>query len=650
MKKNVLKNKLTLMVIMFFAMVAVLVACGSDEPSTDAPGGNDVAETQANDDNGVADETTPSDDEVAADPIADPFEAIINVMEQHGLQLEVENNDAILEGGHLRFALGSTAELTGLFETVFTRFTTESDLRRFTHELLLFEGLDFNPSNTNSLASAYADRESRTITITKNVESYWADGVPLTLDDLLFAYEVINHPDYTGPRRDANMRNVVGTQAFHDGDADYISGLTLSEDGMELVIEFYEITPFTIAGGFWALPMPRHHWEGIAVADMEDHPNARHNVLGNGPFKIESTVPGESFLFVRNPYFWRGEANLDSVEFVVVDPMLAPEAMRAGMFDVINFPQSQFTEANRGMDNIQFLSNPWNNNTSFWLNFRMGDWDEEEGVVVPWDEPRLSVAVREALALSMNHLGAGQYLFNGLVVPAGSVYWPTRRLDWIDRSLPTFNNFDLDRANQILDDAGYTERDSDGFRMRPDGTPLVVTYAAQTGSQANIDNRHLELETWRYDLGVNVVLFNDVLVANNVFWDALEIAQSNEIDMFTAGTYFGSNPTPNWTGSPWSANNHTRYTNPDWEYAFHRFGDERMWDPEFVFETAQLWERTVSEARVLFPTTTALGLTAVNNRVANFSVANNDGNNEVPGLWNTWMWGLTAEETIPATN
>ena len=639
-------KKLGLIFMTLFVGLLVLAACNggdsTEDPSTDTTPATDVTPTDGDETDG---------DDTGTDVGADPFEAIINAMEVNNLQLSVVNNDDIIPGGHLRYAFGSAAELTGLFETVFTRFTTESDLRRFTHETLVMEGLDFAPSNTNSLASVTMDREARTITITKNVESYWADGVPLTLDDVVFAYEIISHPDYTGPRWGQGMQNVVGSEAFRNGDADYIAGLTLSEDQMELVVELYEITPFSInggSGGFWTDPVPRHHWEGIAVADMEAHANARENVLGNGPFKIESSVPGESFRFVRNDYFWRGPATLDSIEFVVVEPMLAPEVMRAGMFDVINFPQSQFTEANRSMDNVQFLSNPWTNNTTFWLNFRMGDWDEENGVVVPWDEPRLSVPVREALALSMDHAGAGQHLFNGLVVPAGGVYWPTRRIEWVDRSLPTFNNFDLELANQILDDAGYGERDADGFRLRPDGSDLTVVYAAQTGSQANIDNRQLELDTWRYDLGINVVLFNDTLVASNVFWDALEIAQSNEIDMFTAGTYFGSNPTPNWTGSPWSPNNHTRYTNPEWEYSFNRFSSEEMWDPDFSFETVQLWERTVSDARVLFPTTTALSLWAVNNRVANFTVEHNDGDNTVPGFWNTWLWGLTAEDTYVA--
>src|SRR5690606_8316331 len=37
-----------------------------------------------------------------------------------------------------------------------------------------------------------------------------------------------------------------------------------------------------------------------------------------------------------------------------------------------------------------------------------------------------------------------------------------------------FTEFDTDKANELLDAAGLTQRDDDNFRMRPDGKPLVL--------------------------------------------------------------------------------------------------------------------------------------------------------------------------------
>src|SRR5699024_3428458 len=38
-----------------------------------------------------------------------------------------------------------------------------------------------------------------------------------------------------------------------------------------------------------------------------------------------------------------------------------------------------------------------------------------------------------------------------------------------------FLEFDVDLANQHLDEAGYAEKDSDGIRLGPDGKPIIIT-------------------------------------------------------------------------------------------------------------------------------------------------------------------------------
>jgi peptide/nickel transport system substrate-binding protein len=41
--------------------------------------------------------------------------------------------------------------------------------------------------------------------------------------------------------------------------------------------------------------------------------------------------------------------------------------------------------------------------------------------------------------------------------------------------------FDVDRASQILEDAGYVDADSDGWRDMPDGTPIEFTIQIVNG-------------------------------------------------------------------------------------------------------------------------------------------------------------------------
>lgn len=559
----------------------------------------------------------------------------------------VTNTNPILDGGELRLGLAATTSITGIWDFGFSLQAVDRWIQWFTHEDLLTVGYDFNP--VPNLASATFDRDARTVTLTKNFVSYWHDGVPLTMNDLVFAHEVIAHPDYTGPRWGTQISNVVGAEAYRAGEVDYIEGLVLSDDHMSLTMHFIDFPPTIEAFGFWSNPMPRHHWEGIAVADMEAHPHARHLVLGNGPFIVDAVVPGESVRLIRNDNYWRGRPHLEAVTIEVVEPLALPLAMQQGLFDVaFFFPQSQFTEEFRDMDNVQFLASPFDTNTNTWLGFRMGTWDDETGQVVTWEEPRLSETVRRAIALSIDHVGASQ-LFNGLLVPNGSTYFGLRRMDWINQNIPTYNHFDPQRAMEMLDEAGYIDVTGDGFRDRPDGTPLVITYMATVGSPANEINRQLEIQNWN-DIGLNVVFYQDRLIEANVHLDVRrDETDGGEVDMWSFGWNFGASPDPSGVFGRYTQNNWSRYSSSEWDYIFERFQSDDMWDQDFLLETVSLWEQAFHDTGVFFPTSVAIQLWAVNNRVANLSTAINPDRNQ-PGLWNPWLWGLTAEQAYVASN
>ncbi|MCL1995780.1 MAG: ABC transporter substrate-binding protein [Defluviitaleaceae bacterium] len=588
-------------------LAVVLAACGQADPGA----GDDV--------------TTPTPTEVVGPPVqeldeeeilANPLQVLYDTLDFFNIRLAVDNPGTPLAGGELRWAMGSTAPFPGIWDGVHWHSSLDADVRALTHTGLLAMDIDmFAYNNPHALASFTYDREAQSITITKNHVSHWHDGVPVTLDDLVFAHYVIAHPDYQGPRWGSQVQNVVGAVEFHNGEADHISGLVLSEDQMELTMYFIDFPPDIIAFGFWSTPIPRHHWEGIPVGEMFYHPRARHEALGNGPFIIDSVVPGESIRFVRNDNFWAGPAILDSIVLELIDPMMVPLAMQQGLYHVGGpFPQSQFTEHFRYMTNVQFLSNPFMSNTMFWLGFRMGTWDAEEGRSIPFDEPRISRPVREAIALSIDHLGAGQELFNGLVVPVGSAYWPTRRAHWVNPEIETFNHFDPERAMQILDDAGYL-RGPDGYRTRPDGSDLTIVYMASVGSPANEVNRALEIQNWS-DIGLRVVFYQDRLIEAPLHLDVRQHeADGGVVDMWTFGWGQGANPNPVNMFGPTTTSNWQRYTNPQLEAIFDRFSSEDMWDPDFRMETISMWEQAFMDTRVNFPNTVAIGLAAINNSV-----------------------------------
>ena len=88
------------------------------------------------------------------------------------------------------------------------------------------------------------------------------------------------------------------------------------------------------------------------------------------------------------------------------------------------------------------------------------------------------VALRRALALAYDADKEITLLRRGQAIPAQSIIPPL--LSGYDPALKSeMSDHDLPRARALLDLYGYTDKDGDGWRDRPDGSPLVLEYSAQ---------------------------------------------------------------------------------------------------------------------------------------------------------------------------
>ena len=247
--------------------------------------------------------------------------------------------------------LTSDAVDSWTFEPLFTSLVASNEMRQFIYN------------------SPYApiimtwDTPTRTVTLRMRdgLQIFWSDGVELTLADVKYSYYFISHPQYQGIRfTGANgTTNVVGARAFNAGEVDYIAGINLSADNRTMTITYIEggFPPSALFGGILNLPTPRHHFEGntswggdvpfigggIPIGETMEHPNARENMIGWGPYIIESIVPGESVLKRANDNYWRGTPAVDFILSQIVPPALNSEMFRAGEFDIgamriVDFP------------------------------------------------------------------------------------------------------------------------------------------------------------------------------------------------------------------------------------------------------------------------------------------------------------------------
>ena len=91
------------------------------------------------------------------------------------------------------------------------------------------------------------------------------------------------------------------------------------------------------------------------------------------------------------------------------------------------------------------------------------------------------IALRRAIALGFNTPDLIRVVYQGQAIPATQPIPPN--LPGHDDSWNVGVTYDPAAANALLDKFGYRERDAEGYRKLPDGTPLKITMASATSGR-----------------------------------------------------------------------------------------------------------------------------------------------------------------------
>lgn len=190
--------------------------------------------------------------------------------------------------------------------------------------------------------------------------------------------------------------------------------------------------------------------------------------VGTGPFELTEYTPDQEIVYTRNEdYAWEPHGE-KAPKFETLRVQIHPEAsVRAGVVmsgeaDLAsNIPPSLAKDLGDGItvDSIEYPGLPY----SLYLNEDYGVFADEK--------------VRQAFARGINIDAAVEEIYFGQFPRAWSILGSTT--PGYDRSLEGTWPFDQDAANALLDEAGWTERDTDGIRMK-DGKRLSVRWIAWT--------------------------------------------------------------------------------------------------------------------------------------------------------------------------
>lgn len=327
----------------------------------------------------------------------------------------------------------------------------------------------------------------------------WSDGALFTADDLVFWYESVLRNEELTPVVPGWLRS--GSEPvelvklddhnvefrFAEPNSLFLRYLAYPPNGLSILLPAHylrrfhpEHTPTTELdklveeAGF-------ENW----MAYFSNRADAWHNpdrpVLG--AWKVSRPPSGGTrAVMERNPYYWKVDTEgrqlpyIDRLEITAMDENVVVLRASGGEID--------FQYSYLGTSNMPVLARSAES-----AGYRVLRWKyDAPGVDLYTNQSHADPVIRRlmqsldfraALSHAINRDEINQVLYNGAGTPGHPVAIPEDPY-YVPGSGQRFLEYDPDTADRLLDRVGLTERDDDGFRLRPDGKPLRLTISTFT--------------------------------------------------------------------------------------------------------------------------------------------------------------------------
>jgi len=313
----------------------------------------------------------------------------------------------------------------------------------------------------------------------------WHNGEDFSAEDLAWAINaIIEDPD--------------GWAAS----ANYVSGFVdvkaLDPKTLQITLE-NPISNMEYRVSFLYAVYPKDFQEFTTPEDLQNFPNDQ--PVGTGAFKVNTFDKDKGVLILDTHYQYHGTVpKIDQVVFQTFDNADAMiQAIKVGDVDVLNeIPNSAF-EALSSSENVRVVAQPGRSLDELIINSVPEDNDPAPNRNTALLDPQ----VRLAIAHAINKQDLVDIVLQGLGEPGTTIIPPSLGGGFWHNPLEDVT-FDLDKANQILEEAGYL-MDQDGVRAKgetklefrlqyasdssnyPRVADLMAEWFRQVGIKANVE-------------------------------------------------------------------------------------------------------------------------------------------------------------------
>ena len=312
----------------------------------------------------------------------------------------------------------------------------------------------------------------------------WSDGAPLTSDDLVFTYQMIEDP--------ANnmLQGTTIAEALESVEA---------VDATTFTLTFNSPKPFPedMAGspGLSTI-LPAHIFRPVYEAEgsIEFAEENQDPTVFSGPYVLAEWRRGEQMTFEANPNYAVGQPSIGSIVLrFFPDTETQYAALQAGQLDFVpNISEGDKPRVSE-FEGVEMVTVFGGYIESLWLNLRTEETPRA-------GHPALQdVNVRQAIRFALDRQAISDALLAGTVSPTDSIYASS---PFEDTSLGVTPH-DIEQANALLDAAGWVDSNGDGTRDK-DGVELVLRYSSTNAGWRN--NIQAVVQQQLAEVGVGTIL------------------------------------------------------------------------------------------------------------------------------------------------
>jgi peptide/nickel transport system substrate-binding protein len=393
---------------------------------------------------------------------------------------------------------------TDVFDSTIIRKTLSESLMAF--ERPLPRSMQLN------LAEGYEILDDgRRVTVKLRQGIKWSDGVPFTVDDILFWYNDMTVDDAARHKPLFPTRWKNGGKPVKLEKVDDYTLVISAEQPLGVIFETLCHDDIALPKHVFAPYHPKYNPQS-SYKRLREYTSDAQLAFEPGIPRLSAFVPskwerGQVAEFTRNPYYWKVDPKgnqlpyADKLKFSVIPNVQLPVMkFQIGELDFIGpggvlemYPAVKAKEK-EGLYRLN-LTTPTTIH-SFYLN---------------WDAPNTALRnafrdlrVRIALSHAINREEINQVLAYGFLKPSGFSF---------SHSSPYYSEpisqlhaaYDPATARALLDEAGYHDSDGDGYREFEDGSRFQMTIDILSGARLT-DISELVAEYWDA-IGIKVHLY-----------------------------------------------------------------------------------------------------------------------------------------------